>query len=754
MERTHERRDDQEKRVPLRAAVELSDGAPEDAFEADAVNLSRGGMLLRSPCLPDLGARLRCSFEHPESGAVIVAEGEVVWAQLEGEASGEIGLAFTGLDPRTEMLIEQIIADHGIGMEQHEADAEQADAAVEPLRVSEPQRASEPRQSQSHSQSLPQAPRRSTHPSARVTNLSLEGISEPLETRVTELIGDRAVFEQVLPLLQLGRAVAADAPELAGRRGAIASVELRMIGHVPTLAVTVTFESALQARASREREEQDDGEFHFSSTDVAVPASEPHDTEPDLESPSEHTAETVIARPAPISTTATEFGVSSAKPAQRSLPPRQLALEAMQESAAPRMSARSVSANAQELDEPLPAALASQVSGDAAPQIKSASAAQSEPVKALPSRPSIAEPTTVFPLGQAEGESDDDDLEHSLHMREPGWKPLAVQVLRGLQHGSRVAFIQLTRLAIAASAAALPHLRFGLVRMRAMTRQLGRGVAPQLGTARRLLAAQLTKKPRRTTAGASAEHDAARHAGRHPAAESQGSLGRMLAIGALTTLAAGLGVYALIPTSEPETELHRAVDTSEPENGATQPAPDMTFTTAQTAPAAAPLQAPPAAQAPMPVPSAASVPKGSPFAVDVREGGARAAAAPSVAASKTIARTVSAETAAVTKSAPKNMRFGAANAPARAQRFELRMSKPIAAIEGLADAGGFTIIVHGTLSLDRAGPISASHRAVARAMVLNKGDRAELTIRFVDGKRPSYQVRAEGATLHLAIEEL
>jgi hypothetical protein len=100
------------------------------------------------------------------------------------------------------------------------------------------------------------------------------------------------------------------------------------------------------------------------------------------------------------------------------------------------------------------------------------------------------------------------------------------------------------------------------------------------------------------------------------------------------------------------------------------------------------------------------------------------------------------------------MRFGAANPPVRAQRFTLRMSKPIQALEGVADSGGFTVTVRGTLSLDRAGPISASHSGVARAMVLNKGDHAELTIRFADGKRPAYQLRAEGTTLYLVIEDV
>jgi hypothetical protein len=39
-------------------------------------------------------------------------------------------------------------------------------------------------------------------------------------------------------------------------------------------------------------------------------------------------------------------------------------------------------------------------------------------------------------------------------------------------------------------------------------------------------------------------------------------------------------------------------------------------------------------------------------------------------------------------------------------------------------------------------------------MVINRGDHAELTIRFDQGKRPAYQVVAEGSTLYVTIQDL
>jgi hypothetical protein len=81
------------------------------------------------------------------------------------------------------------------------------------------------------------------------------------------------------------------------------------------------------------------------------------------------------------------------------------------------------------------------------------------------------------------------------------------------------------------------------------------------------------------------------------------------------------------------------------------------------------------------------------------------------------------------------------------------MSTRVQNLSGVSDASGFTITALGSLSLDRAGPIASAHKSVARAMIINKGDRAELSIRFADGKKPAYQVSAEGTTLYVLIQD-
>jgi len=100
--------------------------------------------------------------------------------------------------------------------------------------------------------------------------------------------------------------------------------------------------------------------------------------------------------------------------------------------------------------------------------------------------------------------------------------------------------------------------------------------------------------------------------------------------------------------------------------------------------------------------------------------------------------------------APAGREFGSANVP-DGRVFRLRMSLPIESFQGTTTANGFEVTIPESLSLDRAGPIAAAHPDVERAMVLNRGDHAELSIRFVDGRSPAFRVRARGATLEITI---
>jgi hypothetical protein len=100
-----------------------------------------------------------------------------------------------------------------------------------------------------------------------------------------------------------------------------------------------------------------------------------------------------------------------------------------------------------------------------------------------------------------------------------------------------------------------------------------------------------------------------------------------------------------------------------------------------------------------------------------------------------------------------NTRFGEANVP-NGRVFALRMSGPVNSLEGESREDGFSVRIPGRLALDRASPIATSHRAVARALILNRGEYAELTLEFLPGMRPKYQVVAKESSIEITLERI
>ncbi|MEQ8887856.1 MAG: hypothetical protein RID93_09480, partial [Sandaracinaceae bacterium] len=81
----------------------------------------------------------------------------------------------------------------------------------------------------------------------------------------------------------------------------------------------------------------------------------------------------------------------------------------------------------------------------------------------------------------------------------------------------------------------------------------------------------------------------------------------------------------------------------------------------------------------------------------------------------------------------------------------IRMSNPVSTLRGQRQSDGFTVTIPGALALDRAGPIAAANPAIERAMILNRGDHAVLTIRFVAGRNPDYRVVARGQSVEVTV---
>jgi hypothetical protein len=94
--------------------------------------------------------------------------------------------------------------------------------------------------------------------------------------------------------------------------------------------------------------------------------------------------------------------------------------------------------------------------------------------------------------------------------------------------------------------------------------------------------------------------------------------------------------------------------------------------------------------------------------------------------------------------------FGA-DSVAGGEKYVLRMSNPVAEMDGIIEADGFSVTIPGSLSLSQAGPIAAAHPDVEHASILNRGDFSELTLRFVAGRQPAYRVEARGPSIEITI---
>jgi hypothetical protein len=196
---TPERRHSERARIPCQIPVELTDAKRAAQFEADAVDLSVGGLSLRAEQLPDLGSQLFCTFEAMPGGAQILGRGEVVWRQptAEGTQGGEFGLRFIEVDARNQALIDEMVAERI-------ARIAPRDKVLEPV----------------------------------LATLEIENVDEPMTARLVHTGETQALFEQQLSHFAVGKAIIAHAGASLVR-GHVASVEIRMEGTTPRLLINL-----------------------------------------------------------------------------------------------------------------------------------------------------------------------------------------------------------------------------------------------------------------------------------------------------------------------------------------------------------------------------------------------------------------------------------------------------------------------------------------------------------------------------------
>jgi hypothetical protein len=200
VERENEKGRDErgQERIPFDAMVEMG-GALGPTFEAQAIDVSRDGMHLKTAYLPDVGQPLTCRFEAGTAGSVL-ASGEVVWKQDE-KKGGEFGVRFTQLDNGSVRTLEKIVGLNG--------------------RVE-----------------------RGADGGPRV-RLHIDGLASPMRARVRGTSHDEVTVGSELGFLQVGKELELEDAESGGKRPARidrVEVEIDPESRIPRLVVALRYE--------------------------------------------------------------------------------------------------------------------------------------------------------------------------------------------------------------------------------------------------------------------------------------------------------------------------------------------------------------------------------------------------------------------------------------------------------------------------------------------------------------------------------
>jgi hypothetical protein len=188
-------------RIPFEALVEVSPSLG-PMFDAQAVNISDGGMHLRTAYLPEVGQPLGCRFEAGASGTVHAAC-EVTWRQ-EGERGGEFGMRFIDLDQESAEALGRIV---GV-----------REKVIQP-------------------------------PGAKV-RLHIEGLGFPMRARVKDASRKELTVGNELGFLQVGKQLELEDAETGEKRPASidrVEVEIDPESHVPRLVVGLRYDDESQS---------------------------------------------------------------------------------------------------------------------------------------------------------------------------------------------------------------------------------------------------------------------------------------------------------------------------------------------------------------------------------------------------------------------------------------------------------------------------------------------------------------------------
>jgi len=690
-------------RIALDSHVELAHEGFTERFEADGVNVSAGGIAMRASYLPDVGSRLRCRFPGAP-GRVVEAGAEVVWSSDRG---GEFGLRFLELDDE---------AQRALG------------ALLEKRRYLPP---------------APGASRSAEDTMDEPVSLAIDGVSSPIRTGVVSEDDDVLTVAQELPFLRLKTGVTV---QKNGRRGRIEGIDLRVDGETPRLLIDIVFDEVAAAPAPQPlvsvTDEATLPDFLPEppapvETDTAVDLSSPDDGHDDLDDEDDDEIDNAFAaalRPPGPRIIRVPSGAKFVAPDTAFVTPDPSTEPGIEDPTAIAPGS---------IDEALAAVVAEpEPEPEPAPEIETATALSDRKAQLVARLVTLRDAlkARIGPVG-------------------PRLEALKARILPSLV----LLFGKLKTGWATFRAERLPTVSSRVKTVSQTTLTFVLRLRDKVGERIPVLARR-SQKRRKTAPPPSDSNVAARFRGRRrrEAQKPQNNRRRTFMISAAAFVGVGLAVWALTPGDE-------TVDAADPLAGhqpigaqttaPTTPLPPTDPALTQSTPVdpanattpALPLNVEPVMPravgeasreaGPMPAPTFPSLregarpqapqalPEGSPYAVDVREG---AAPAPAVAAPT------------------EGALFGAPDVPG-GRSYLIRMSQPVSVVRGTPRTDGFTVTIPNSLSLDRAGPIAASHPLIERSMILNRGDHSELTITFVEGQSPTYRVSARGSAIEVLI---
>lgn len=212
---THaERRDASAPRRPFQTPVDVTPLADGERFKGDSIDLSAGGIAVRSAFLPEVGELVECRFDTDESKG-LRARAEVVWTDGRNPLSGAFGARFVELPADVEDAVRRV------------TDETSRPAQVPSVKAT--------------------APTDETK-----VKLFIQGMDAPLRARVRTRQEGAMIVGSDLSFLKLGEKVEVEAAAAQKVSGTIETVEVEVDSRtrVPRLVLTIETDPAARKRAA------------------------------------------------------------------------------------------------------------------------------------------------------------------------------------------------------------------------------------------------------------------------------------------------------------------------------------------------------------------------------------------------------------------------------------------------------------------------------------------------------------------------